>query len=47
MAAEQAKSQRSRQIVDFSLPPQLAKTVKAGAERHNATLRVLLEEMRR
>ena len=36
---------RMRQIVGFSLPPELARKVKAEAGRRNVSLRVLFAEL--
>lgn len=43
--AKQPEPQRNRQIVGFSLPPELATAVKDEAARRKVSLRKLFEEM--
>lgn len=40
-----AMSHKNRQIVGFSLPPDLAQTVKVEAARRNISLKQLFEEL--
>lgn len=43
--AKQPQQQRNRQIVGFSLPPEMAAAVKNEAARRKVSLRKLFEEM--
>lgn len=43
--AETRKETRNRQIVGFSLPPELAVEVKTEAARRNISLRTLFAEL--
>jgi hypothetical protein len=45
MSTQQTPSKANRQIVGFSLPPELARTVKAEAAKRGVSLRKLFEEM--
>lgn len=45
VSADIPKDPRNRQIVGFSLPPELAVEVKMEAARRNITLRTLFAEL--